>query len=338
MATTATAESNRSTRVLVFAADDAHLCIDIDRVEAVHTRREARLHTLKAADATSRRFLIHRGEPALVLDLREAFGLSEILGLTDRSAFVLVRAGSFPLALAVDACVGVRDLDLQTKIPVPTALQRDGGFHVGHLVDLDGTIHTLLEPSRILPSALRERLDPFLQEARAFCHRENEIAVRAVKLRTDTTLSDLKTYARLTRRNGHTRRATAARAVLKAAQEVEQCAQDSTTIAAELGGNTLLRDLLTLSAAQQTGELQFTLPDGDTAVVFFAAGRIADARLAGVWGRAAVKQIVALHDGAYRFLASDVPVYPQRIDDAASWLLVEALEQPPDTRRGRHGR
>jgi len=171
MPTTGTAEVSRSTRVLVFAVDDGSLCVDIDRVDTVYARSEARLHTLKDSDALSRSFLVHRGEPALIVDLREAFGLSEILGLTDRATFIVMRAGSFPLALAADACVGIRDLDLRTKTPVPSALERDGGVSVGHLVELDGRVHTLLEPSRILSSALRQRLSPFLQEAQAFCKR-----------------------------------------------------------------------------------------------------------------------------------------------------------------------
>jgi len=338
MATTGTAESSRSTRVLVFAVDDGSLCIDIDRVDTVYARNEARLHTLKDADALSCSFLIHRGEPALVVDLREAFGLSDILGLTDRAAFIVLRAGSFPLALATDACVGIRDLDLRTKTPVPSALQRDGGVSVGHLVELDGKVHTLLEPSRILSSALRQRLNPFVQEARAFCEREEEIAALTLKLKAETVFSDLKVYARLARRNGRTRAATAARMVLKAAQDGDQHAHDSGAVGGELAADTLLRDLLALSVARQTGEVELTLPSGDTAALSFAAGRIADARIAGAFGRAAVRQILALHNGAYRFIASDVPVYPPRILDAAPWLLVETIEQMAEARRSRHAR
>ena len=338
MATTETAESNRSTRVLAFAVDDASLCVDIDRVDTVYTRSEARLHTLKATGALSRNFLIHRGEPALIVDLREAFGLSEILGLTDRAVFIVMRAGSFPLALAADACVGIRDLDLRTKTPVPSALQRDGGVSVGHLVELDGGVHTLLEPSRILSSALRQRLNPFLQEARAFCEREEEITALTLKLKADTVFSDLKAFARLTRRNGRTRAAAAARQVLKAAQDGDQQAHNSDAVSGELAADTLLRDLLVLSVARQTGEVQLTLPGGDTAALFFAAGRIADAQIAGALGRAAVREIIALHNGAYRFVASDVPVHPQRIQDAAPWLLVEAIEQMAEARRSRHAR
>jgi chemotaxis signal transduction protein len=338
MPTTGTAEVSRSTRVLVFAVDDGSLCVDIDRVDTVYARSEARLHTLKNADALSCSFLIHRGEPALIVDLREAFGLSEILGLTDRATFIVLRAGSVPLALAADACVGIRDLDLRTKTPVPSALERDGGVSVGHLVELDGRVHTLLEPSRILSSALRQRLSPFLQEAQAFCKREEEISALTLKLKAETVFSDLKAYARLTRRNGRTRAAAAARMVLKAAQDGNQQAHDRGAVGGELAADTLLRDLLALSVARQTGEVELTLPGGATAALCFAAGRIADAQIAGALGRAAVRQILALHNGAYQFVASDIPVYPQRIQDAAPWLLVETIEQMAEARRSRHAR
>jgi len=150
--------------------------------------------------------------------------------------------------------------------------------------------------------------------------------------------SDLKAYARLTRRNGRTRAATAARMVLKAAQDGDQHAHDSGAVGGELAADTLLRDLLALSVARQTGEVELTLPGGATAALCFAAGRIADAQIAGALGRAAVRQILALQNGAYQFVASDVPVYPQRIQDAAPWLLVETIEQMAEARRSRHAR
>jgi hypothetical protein len=314
------------------------LCVDLDRVHTVYARNEARVHTLKLAGATSRSFLIHREEPALIVDLREAFGLSEILGVTDRAVFVVMRTAPLPLAVPVDACVGVRDLDLRTRMPVPTALQRDGGFSVGHLVELDGRMHTLLEPSRILSSALRERLDSFLQEARAFCEREQRIAALATKLRDESTLADLKVYARLTRRNSRTRAAAAARVVVKAAQEAERQAGDGVAVSGDLTADTLLCHLLTLSAACETGELQIMLQSGEPAMILLAGGRIVDAEVAGAWGRPAVRQILAARGGTYRFVTCDVSAGRQRIGDAAPWLLVETIERISEARRAHHPR
>jgi chemotaxis signal transduction protein len=337
MVTTATATATRPTRVLIFTVDDGFMCVDLDRVDTVYARGQARVHTLKTADV-SRSFLIHHNEPALIVDLREAFGLSEILGATERAALMVMRAGSFPLAVPVDACIGVRDLDLQTRTPIPTALQRDGGFSVGHLVELDGRMHSLLEPTRIVSSTLRAHLEPFLQEARAFCDREKTIAELIVKLRDAGTVGDLKMYARLARRNGQHRAAAAARAVLKAVQDGEHQAADSPDMPRAFAADTLLRDLLALSTARQTGELQISLPDARPASVFFAAGRIVDAQIAGVWGRPAIKQILAAHAGTHCFVASDVPLHPQRIQDAAPWLLVETVALSSEVRRGYHAR
>ncbi len=336
MATTGLTEAIRPTRVLVFAVDDAGLCVDLNRVDAVGQRGDVPVHTLKAADGAGRSFLIHRGEPALLVDLREAVGLNDILGPTDRPGFLVMRAGSFPLALPVDAFLGVRDLDLHTKTPVPTALQRDGGFCVGHLIELDGRVHSLLEPSRVLGSALREALDPFLKEAQAFCEREKQIAALETELRRDPSVTRLRTYARLTRRNGHAPAAAAARLVLKAAQQ--STPHTAALVAGELAADMLLRDLLSLSAARQNGQVYVQLPDNTVATIVFTAGQIADATIDGVRGRAALKQVLAAHDGSYRFVVSDTTADPQRVEDAAPWVLVECIKQLHGERRGRHAR
>jgi chemotaxis signal transduction protein len=322
---------------LVFAADDGCLCIDLEWVEAVYQRGDVPVHTVKDANGTSRGFLIHRGQPALVVDPREALGLNDLLGSTERAAFLVLRAGSFLLALPVDAFVGVRDLDLSAP-PVPSSLLRDGGLCVGHLVELDGKLHATLEPSRILSPALREKLAPLAREAHAFCERQQRIAALVTEMRREPTLAALRTYARLTRRNGRGRAATAARALVKALQEHEQQLNANETVAGDLAAGTVLRDLVALIAAQQTGVVEVELANGESATIFFDAGRIADATTLGQWGRGAFKRILGSSQGSYRFVPSDTPIHPQRIEDAALWLLVETSEQLSEERRGRHGR
>jgi chemotaxis signal transduction protein len=343
MANTAIVEATRPRRVLVFAVDDGCFCLDLDWVEAVYQRDDTPLHQAKDALGTVRGFLIHRGQPALVVDLREALDLNQILGLSERAAFLVVRVGSFLIALQVDACVGVRSLDLGTQVPVPTNLLRDGGLCVGHLVDLDGKLHTLLEPSRILSSTLREGLEPFLKEALGFCDRQNKLAGLVPELQREPTVASLKTYARLSRRNGWIRTATAARLVLKAVLESEQHANGSAVTAGELAAGTLLRDLVGLSAARQTGEVRMHLPNTGSTTLFFDAGRIADAHFtdaSGVdeWGPGACKRILAARQGSYGFVPSDVPIQPQRIEDATLWLLVETIEHLSEERRVRRAR
>lgn len=334
--TTAIPGTAQSNRVMVFAVDDGYFCMHLDWIEAVYQREDAPLHVVNIATGTGRRFLIHRGEPALVIDLREAFELADVLGSTDRDAFMIVRSGSFLLALQVDACIAVRPLDLHASVPVPAKLVRDGGLSVGHLVEIDGKVHGLLEPNRILSGPLRERLEPLLKEAVAFRDRQNQIAALAAELRRDPKLPAIKAYARLSRRNGRARAAAAARLIFKTAQEVEQQGNDTTHVAGDLIADTLLRDLVRLTAARQTGEVQVALSNGESGKIFFDAGRIADAFVPGEWGRGAFKRLLGARDGSYNFTPTETPVHPQRIADAAAWLLIETVEQLSEERRGRN--
>jgi chemotaxis signal transduction protein len=335
MTSTAAGREDRPNRVLVFAVDDSRFCVDLDWVDAVQQRREVRPNTARDAAGGVRTFVIHRDQPALVIDLREAFDLNEIIGVTERAALLILRAGSFLLAVQVDAFLGVRELDLRTKPPVPSSLLRDGNVPVGHLVELDGRVHTLLEPSRILSAVLRDKLEGTLKEARSFCERREKIAALGEELRREPTAAGLKAYARLSRRNRQTRAANAARLMLKLLQECEARVVSADPIAGDLNADTLLRDLVALSVARQTGEVHVQLPQGD-ARIFSAAGRIADACVDGDWGRVALKRILAARAGSYRFAASDVPTDSRRIEDAALWVLVQTVEQLSEERRGRH--
>lgn len=318
-------------RALVFQVDDGSFCIHLDWVEAVYPRAGTALHSLKGT-GSGHRFLIHRGQPAWVLDLRDAFGLGDVLGQSERAAFAVVRAGSALLALQVDACTGVRDLELSSKAPVPTAVLRDGGFPVGHLVELDGRVHVLLDPSRIPGNALRDELDPLLQEALAFRDRQDKLVALSAELRRTPSITGLKAYARLCRRNGMARTASAVRPVLKAAENAHGL---NGGWSGTLGGETLLRDLAAIAYAQQTGELHFQLGTR-TATIYFDAGRIADAHVGGEWGKGALREILSTRDGSYEFEATAQAVKPQRIDDATLWVLVEAIEQLTEERRARH--
>jgi len=334
MTSVAIAGEAQPKRVLVFAVDDGRFCVDLDWVDAVQQRGEVQLNTAKDAAGAVRTFLIHRDRPALVVDLREAFDLNQLLEVTERAAFLIIRAGSFLLALQVDSFVGVRDLNLRTKTPVPTSLLRDGDVPVGHLVELEGRVHTLLEPSRILSGALRDKLEGTLKEARGFCERRDKIAALCEGLRREPSAASLKIYARLSRRNGQTRAASAARLVLKALQQCEAQAAVADAIAGDLNADTLLRDLVALSVGRLTGELQVQVAEGD-ARIFSAAGCIVDACVDGEWGRAALKRVLAARDGSYRFMASDLPTDSRRIEDSALWVLVQTLEQLSEERRGR---
>ena len=331
------AAATHTARVLVFGVDDGNFCMHLDWIEAVYRRDEVTLHSIKAPSGAHRSFLLHRDRPAFAIDLREAFDLSTVLGATERAAFLVIPAGAMLLALQVDACLGVRDLDLRTKVPVPSSLLRDGGLSVGHLVEFDGKLHGLLEPSRILSAALREQLEPFAKEAQAFRERESKLQTLAEQLRQQPTAAALKTYGRLSRRNGHQRPANAVRLVLKALQEAESTSADA-NVAGDLEAGTLVRDLIALAGSRRSGTVEIQLPSDATANVVFDNGRLIDAAVSGEWGQGALKQILLAREGLYHFVSSELSAPRTCFSDATAWSLLDALAQLSEERRPRQGR
>lgn len=319
-------------RVLVFHIDDGKFCLHLDWVEAIYPRREVSLHLLKAADGRLQPFLIHRGQPAWVVDLRQAFGLDNVLEAAARPAFAVVRSGSALIALQVDECVGVRDLDLAERLPVPAAVLRDGGNPVGHLVELDDQVHVLLEPNRILSAQLRDALDPLLPEALAFRDRQIRLERLLPELKQRPSPANLKLFARLAKRNGQTRTANAAQLLLKC---MDSAHQYNGGLQGELSAGTLLRDLLTLAGAAESGLVEFTGTPHSAALVF-DNGRLIDATYAAERAKPAVKEILALREGSYAFRKAAPSTTVPRIHEATAWVLLEAIEQLTEERRAKH--
>lgn len=325
-------EPQTTARVLVFHVDDGKFCIHLDWIEAIYPRKEVFLHSLKAADNTQQTFLIHRGQPAWVVDLRQALGLGGVLDPIPRPAFAVVRSGSALIALQVDECVGVRDLDLAERLPVPAAVLRDGGNPVGHLVELDGQVHVLLDPNRLLSAELRDALDPLLPEALAFRDRQQKLErlLREVKLRPNP--GNLKTYARLAKRNGQTRAAKAAQLIAKS---LEQGDGTDGTIRGDLGAGTLLKDILRLAAAEESGWLEISGAQAGGRLIF-KNGRLVDATFGGERGKPAVKEILALRDGQYEFRKGPTDQVVPRMQEATAWILLEVIQQLTEERRAKH--
>ncbi|MCX8073215.1 MAG: chemotaxis protein CheW [Candidatus Binatia bacterium] len=319
-------------RVLVFRVDDGRFCIHADWVDAIYPRKEVTLHTLKGADGSVQQFIIHRGQPAWVMDLRQAFGLDEVLGIAERPAFAVVRSGSAFLAVRVDEFTGVRELDLTERSPVASAVVRDGGQPVGHLVEFDGELHVLLDPNRILSNTLRDALDPLLEEALAFRDRQAKLERLVPELRRHCTPSGLKAYARLTRRNGLARASSAARTVLAI---FEQPPAFNGGVEGNLGGDKLLRDLLALVAAHQSGTIRIQSHQGSGSI-FLHGGDIFDAEFGQDRGHAALKELLALREGTYSFDSSAAPPTTRRIPDSPAWVLTEIVEQLTEERRVKH--
>ncbi|GBD26590.1 hypothetical protein HRbin30_01922 [bacterium HR30] len=319
-------------RVLVFRVDDGKFCVHADWVEAIYPRREVALHTLKGADGSTQQFLLHRGQPAWVVDLRQAFGVDDVLGSTERPAFAVIRSGSALLAVRVDELTGVRELDLAERSPVATALVRDGGHPVGHLVEIDGELHVLLDPNRILSNSLHDALDPLLEDALAFRDRQARLQRLIPDLRRECTVAGLKAYARLTRRNGMARAAAAAKTVLNL---LEQAPRFNGGVEGSLGSDKLLRDLLALATSRQSGRIQVETPQGAGSIAL-DTGAIVDAEFGQDRGREALKELLAQREGRYRFDPNAAPPASRRILDSPGWVLTEILEQLAEERRVKH--
>lgn len=319
-------------RVLVFRVDDGKFCVHADWVEAIYPRKEVALHTLKGANGSTQQFLIHGGQPAWVVDLRQAFGVDDVLGTAERPAFAVIRSGSALLAIRIDELTGVRELDLAERSPVPSALARDGGHPVGHLVEIDGELHILLDPNRILSNALRDALDPLLEDALAFRDRQAKLERLVPELRRQCTAGGLRAYARLTRRNGMARAASAAKTVLGF---LEQAQGFNGGVEGVLGSDKLLRDLLALVNARQSGKVQVTTPQGNGTIVL-SQGEIIDAEFGRDRGREALKELLAHREGTYRFDSVELPSATRRILDSPAWVLTEIVEQLAEERRVKH--
>jgi len=312
-------------RVLVFSVDDGLFGFHLDWVEAV-LQRTAEVHRVRTERAgTWHHFLLHRDEPAPILDLRDALGLSQ-LGQTSRDGYVVIRSAGRLLALAIDACIGVQDLDLHGRPPVPSSVMRDGGIPVAHLVGLDGQMLAVLDPNRILDGRTREALEPVWAKARAYGERHGQSKALWREICRAANADNLRAYSRLCSRNGRSKTAAAARTVLK---HMEDLAGSQNGMSASGGrpADRLVHEVVRLASLGETGQLHVA-GDGGTALgsLFFSAGRVIDARHGADWGRVALRRLLAADEATTRFAHEDLGEHPVRLSDSAAAVLVDSLE------------
>jgi chemotaxis signal transduction protein len=322
-------------RVLVFSVDDGLFGFHLDWVEAV-LQRTAEVHRVRTERAGAwHRFLLHRDEPAPILDLRDALDLGQ-LGQTSRDGYVVIRSAGRLLALAIDACVGVQDLDLSGRPPVPSSVTRDGGIPVAHLVGLDGQMLAVLDPNRILDGRTREALEPVWAKARAYGERHAQSEALWREICAAASADNLRTYARLCSRNGRTKTAAAVRTVLK---HMEDLAGSRNGMSASGGRpvDRLAREVVRLASLGETGQLYIEGDGGrDLGAVFFSAGRVIDARHEADWGRVALRRLLAADEGSTRFAHRDLGEHPVRLSDSAAAVLIDSLQAvAQETRRRR---
>lgn len=319
-------------RVLVFSVDDGLFGVHLDWVEAVYPRASVAVHSLKVTGGRPRLFLFHGDEPAPVMDLREAFDLQETLGTAARGDYLVVRSGSILLALPVDGCLGVRDLDLRTQIPVPTRLLRDGGLPVGHIVELDGKMMVVLDPNRLLEGGARETLVSIYRKAQLFRERQLKTQTVWAEICHHPTVANVRVYARLCSRTGRARTASVAREVLKS------------MAAAPSEGNQgaaapLLPEIIRRARERHSGELIVSLEgEREPGRLTMAAGRIVDASHGDERGRAAVKRLLGGHLLGSEWRDVDTSAATERITESTVALAITLLDALAGERRGRRGR
>lgn len=270
-------------RVLVCAIDRGLVGIHAGWVEAVYPAAAIPVHATRTDAGRRQSFIVHRDEPALIVDLRQAIGLDAVLGTATRDAYVVLRSGAALLALPVDHCVGLRTLDFHEHPPVPSAVRRDGGLPIGHLLALDGRILAVLDPTRLLDAELRDDLLTARRRARGICHRRRKVAALWDEIRRDPTPAALRTFASLCGRGGRPHAAAGARAVLAAWPGSDGEASDDTA---------LLRTLLRLAVERRSGVLTCR-GDGGDAALELAEGRLIALRAGSEHGRAALARLLA---------------------------------------------
>ena len=317
-----TADANA--RVLVCSVDRGLFGIQAAWVEAVYPTASTAVHATRTDAGQRQPFIVHNDEPALIVDLRQALGLEEQLGAAQRDALLVVRSGPTLLAVPVDHCVGIRTLDLDQQAPVPSAVERDGGLPMGHLVELDGRMLMVLDPTRILDSRQRDALLAAQRRAAALCQRQRKLAALWTEIRGEPTVAALRVYAGLCGRSGRSRAAAAARAVL-AAWPGEARATDADD------GQRLLATLLRLAAERRSGTLRCGADGG--AAIELRDGRLTAVRAGTEHGRAALARLLGEPARELSFAAGGVA--SRTAGDSAVATIIAALEARAPQRRRR---
>jgi len=319
----------RGAKVLVVSVDDALFACHLDWVEAAYAGAQPPIHLVRMGSDRARPFVPHGQEAAAVVDLRELLGLREALGPARRAGYLLVRSGAALLALPIDACVGVRELDLSQPAPVPTRLRREGGVPLGHMVELDGHVLTVLDPARLLDDGLRDALAPLQEKAQAFQDRQARIEQLWQEIRREPNAEQVRVFARLCSRSGRGRTAGAARQVLLHMDEDADSPPDHAGDAVDR----LVGELLRRARSRSSGTLRVDLADGGGGEIVLAAGRVVDARCGASRGRDAFTRLLgAPHRGA-RFEERIEWAGSDRIAESTVALTIAALESLPSGAR-----
>jgi purine-binding chemotaxis protein CheW len=96
-----------------------------------------------------------RGTPVLVIDTGALIGVG---GAASHTRFVVVRAGERPVALGVEAVLGVRALASGTLQELPSLLRDENRETFAAVGVLDAELLVVLGAARLVPASLWEAL------------------------------------------------------------------------------------------------------------------------------------------------------------------------------------
>lgn len=313
-------------KLLIAAIDDGLFGVHLDWVDDVLSADAVSAHPLRNGSGRARPFILRGAGAAPVVDLREILGLTELLGSVRRSGLLLLRGSEGGLALPIDACLGVRALDLSLAPPLPARVTRDGGVPIAHLTALDGRPLTVLDPNRLLDAEQRAALAPLRARATALCERQQRAAALWEELRQEATAERLRAYARLCARTGQGRAAGAARRLLVhlEAPPGEHLNGGSDPL------DRLLRELVERQRSGASGAIEVESADGARGTIVLRAGRVVNATCGGADGRAAFARLLGAPRAA-RFSpdAAGAPSAP-RITESTIALTLAALAAQPE--------
>ncbi|HYD46811.1 MAG TPA: chemotaxis protein CheW [Terriglobales bacterium] len=314
-------------KLLICSVDGGWFGIGTDWVETVCPRASVSEQMIRVAGRRPQPFVVFQGQPALVAELRSVVGL-EGNDDNDREHYVLVRTGHMVVAVPVDSCVGIRTVDLHGRAPVPSRVVRDGGMPIGHLVELDGRMLMVLDPTRLLDASERGLWKTAVRRAEATKRRLAKLDSLWTEIRQQPSANAIRSYASLCSRSGRTGTAAAARALLT---------HLSGNADAGDGQGNVIRQLLDYSEQKRSGRMVVDGNGSGEAHLELIDGRLVNVRLADRHGRAALAQLLATPCRSAEFVEVEASIPLPATGTSTAAVLIEALESVPADRRKRRG-
>lgn len=133
----------------------ARLCA-LPLAHIVETMRPLPLEPLRGTAPFVRGVSIVRGVPIPVVDLGALLGLDDAASPT---RLLTVRIGTRHVALAVEAVVGIREVEAETLKALPPLLGETSADAVAMLGALEGELLLILRAGRLVPDSTWDDLD-----------------------------------------------------------------------------------------------------------------------------------------------------------------------------------